>query len=253
MRAALLFAMPFVASASQAVDEFGKMLLMARQDQSFVPTVGGSVTCLPPNSICGRYCKIVSKRDVCCPENCRSSLSKRLSKRLMMLMWMNQRCLPWWLRRFVLFGSGERRRSVLSQCEYMLITAFYNCKLVTQDLIILHLPRSFWLTSTIRRAKIPTPAHAETASRSLTSSPLAARRLLPLSPPLFTYQRCQRQLGCPLSHFLHSAQACHPSSFPQATPLTLLQQAWYVQAWHRAPFSLSLVLQRDLSKLEARY
>lgn len=77
MRAALLFAMPFVASASQAADEFGKMLLMARQDQSFVPTIGGSVTCLPPNSICGRYCKIVSKGDVCCPENCRSSLSKR--------------------------------------------------------------------------------------------------------------------------------------------------------------------------------
>lgn len=75
MRAVLLFALPFVASASQAADKFGKMLLMARQDQSFVPTVDGSVTCLPPNSICGRYCKIVSKGDVCCPENCRPSLS----------------------------------------------------------------------------------------------------------------------------------------------------------------------------------
>lgn len=66
--------MLLVVSASQAAGESGNMLLVTRQDQSFVPTSGGSVECNPPNNVCGRYCQVVSKGDVCCPENCRPSV-----------------------------------------------------------------------------------------------------------------------------------------------------------------------------------
>ncbi|KAI4275649.1 MAG: hypothetical protein LQ337_003080 [Flavoplaca oasis] len=42
--------MLLVVSASQAAGESGNMLLVTRQDQSFVPTSGGSVECNPPNN-----------------------------------------------------------------------------------------------------------------------------------------------------------------------------------------------------------
>ncbi|KAL8885090.1 MAG: hypothetical protein Q9215_006998 [Flavoplaca cf. flavocitrina] len=41
--------MVLVVSASQAAGESGNMLLVTRQDQSFVPTTAGSVVCNPPN------------------------------------------------------------------------------------------------------------------------------------------------------------------------------------------------------------
>ncbi|KAL8977612.1 MAG: hypothetical protein Q9205_006623 [Flavoplaca limonia] len=70
MRAVFTFAMLLVGSASQAAGESGNMLLVTRQDQSFVPTTAGFGECNPPNITCGRYCQIVSKGDGEDPTTC---------------------------------------------------------------------------------------------------------------------------------------------------------------------------------------